>query len=136
MYKFKHFIQQDKINWGVLSRNENAIHILEQNPDKIIWGSLSFNPNAIHLLERYRSNIDWSTLSENPNALHLLTKYQYKIDWECIFYNVSIFELDYKLLFERCDVYKSELLKKTLHPSRVKRYLDMGIDYDDLENYL
>jgi hypothetical protein len=66
----------------------------------------------------------------------LLTKYQFYIDWKYIFYNLSIFELDYKLLFVKCDLYKSELLKKTLHPSRIERYLNLGIDYDDLENYL
>ena len=50
MYKLKDFIREDKINWGVLSINEFAIHLLEKNPDKINWYSLSGNPNAIHLL--------------------------------------------------------------------------------------
>ena len=34
-----------------ISRNPNAIHLLEQNMDKIDWKFLSENPNAIHLLE-------------------------------------------------------------------------------------
>ena len=42
----------DKINWGILSSNPNAIHLLEQNQDKIDWFMLSSNPNAIHLLEK------------------------------------------------------------------------------------
>ena len=35
-----------------LSKNPNAIHLLEQNPDKINWAELSRNPNAIYLLEQ------------------------------------------------------------------------------------
>jgi hypothetical protein len=42
--------------------------------DKIIWGSLARNPNAIHLLEKNMDKIDLFNLSENPNAIHLYTK--------------------------------------------------------------
>ena len=35
---------KDKIYWYELSMNENAIHLLEQNPDKIDWDILSYNP--------------------------------------------------------------------------------------------
>jgi hypothetical protein len=28
----------DKVDWGYLSMNPNAIHILEQNLDKVDWG--------------------------------------------------------------------------------------------------
>ena len=31
---------------------------------------------------------------------------------------------------------KEELIKKTLHPSRIERYLEMGISIGDLENYI
>ena len=34
-YKFKSFINIDKIDWEYLSRNPGAIHLLERNPDKI-----------------------------------------------------------------------------------------------------
>jgi hypothetical protein len=37
-----------KVDWVSLSRNPNAIHILEKNLDKVDWVSLSRNPNAIH----------------------------------------------------------------------------------------
>jgi hypothetical protein len=35
----------DKVNWQSLSRNPNAIHILEQNLDKVDWESLCLNTN-------------------------------------------------------------------------------------------
>ena len=46
----------DKKNWNWLSRNQNAIHILEKNPDEIYWDWLSENSNAVRLLEEYSNN--------------------------------------------------------------------------------
>jgi len=54
------------------------------------------------LLEKNKDNIDWNGLSRNP----------------------SIFELDYEALEKRCNIYKEELMKKALHPSIIKRYLN------------
>jgi hypothetical protein len=39
----------DKINWIWLSRNPNAIHLLEQNIDNISWYWLSLNPNIFEI---------------------------------------------------------------------------------------
>ena len=49
----------DKIDWWFLSRNPNAINLLEQNIDKINWAMLSENPNAINLLEKNIDKIQW-----------------------------------------------------------------------------
>jgi hypothetical protein len=38
---------------------------LEANQDKIDWYHLSRNPNAIHLLEENQDKINWSKLCEN-----------------------------------------------------------------------
>ena len=92
--------------------NPNAIHLLEQNPDKIHWRLLSFNPNAIHLFEKNPDKIHWVELSCNP----------------------SIFGYDYEALKERCLIYKEELIQKAFHPSRIQKYLDMGISIDELDN--
>ena len=43
MYKFKSFIDINKIDWNGLSKNINAINILEQNLDYIDWNGLSKN---------------------------------------------------------------------------------------------
>ena len=41
------YILNYKIDWGFLSINTNAVHLLEQNQDKIDWCYLSANKNAI-----------------------------------------------------------------------------------------
>jgi hypothetical protein len=42
--------------------------------------------------------------------------------------------LDYEALKERCDIYKEELIQKAFHPSRIQKYLDMGISIDELDD--
>ena len=51
----KKFVQEniDEICWQKLSRNPNAIELLENNLNKMInWYNLSQNPNAINILEK------------------------------------------------------------------------------------
>jgi hypothetical protein len=50
----------------MLSKNPNAMHLLEANPDKIEWFFLSENPAAIYLLEANQDKIDWEMLATNP----------------------------------------------------------------------
>jgi len=135
MFKLKEFASSNEIDWD-LSGNPNAIHLLEKNPDKICWHRLSGNPNAIHILEKNPDKIDWELLSTNPNAIHLLEKNPDKIEWDLLSGNPSIFELDYNGLKEYCSIYKDELLMKALHPSRIEKYLDMGISMEELDNYI
>ena len=52
-YKLLPWIQIDKINWYYLSRNPNAIHLLEQNQDKIVWHYLSSNPSIFYKSYNY-----------------------------------------------------------------------------------
>ena len=113
MYRLKHWIYIENLDWMSLSANPNAIHLLEKNPNKINWHNLSSNPNAIHLLEQNQDKINWQILSGNP----------------------SIFDLvDYETLKERCLIYSEELIQKTMRPSRIQKYLDMGISIDELDN--
>jgi len=73
-----------KTNWDHLSKNPNAIHIIEKNLDKIRWKYLSANPNAIHILEKPENIdlIDWIALTynPNPNAIRILENNLDKID--------------------------------------------------------
>jgi len=46
MYKLRCWIDIDKIDWFWLSKNTNAIHLLEKNMDKINWSMLSGNPKC------------------------------------------------------------------------------------------
>jgi len=88
--------------------------LLNQNIHKIHWGIFSENPNSIYLIETYLHRMDLNSLSEHPN----------------------IFELDYNALKERCSVYTERLISVALHPLRIERYLDMGIECEDLDNYI
>ena len=80
--------------------------------------------------------IDWINLAENCNAIHLLERNPDKINWITLSTNPSIFELDYKALKERCSVYKEELMRMALHPSRIEKYMEMGLSIEDLDNYI
>jgi hypothetical protein len=65
--KLHEWVQIGKVNWQGLSRNPNAIQLLEKNLDKVIRWALSGNPNAIQLLEKNLDKVDWWALSFNPN---------------------------------------------------------------------
>ena len=43
--KLRKWIPIEKLEWHMLSRNPNAIHILENNLYKVYWYALSRNPN-------------------------------------------------------------------------------------------
>lgn len=79
----------DKINWEYLSLNPNAIHILERNIDKIDWRRLSKNTSAMCILENNIDKIDWEFLSKNPAAIDLLEEFEEKIDWDYLCHNTS-----------------------------------------------
>ena len=68
----------DKVDWTQLSRNPNAIHILEQNLDKVDWTELSGNPNAIHILEQNLDKVDWNTIWLNPSIFEEVPDYVLK----------------------------------------------------------
>jgi hypothetical protein len=87
----------------------NEISLLEKNQDKINWAYLSSNLNGISLLETNQDKIDWFYLSSNP----------------------SIFELDYKFLENRIQIYKEELMMSVFRPLRFNKYLKMGYNIGD-----
>ena len=87
--KLLDWIPENTLNWYLLSKNSNAIYLLEKHFDKINWENLSMNSNAIHILEKNFDKIDWHFLSKNNNAMHLLEKYPDKIDWQYLSLNNS-----------------------------------------------
>ena len=66
--------------------------MLEKNPEKIDWGYLSSNPNAIELLEKNQEKIDWKMLNFNPKGIDLLKANPEKINWIMLSSNHGIFE--------------------------------------------
>ena len=53
-----------------------------------------------------------------------------------ISYSIEIFELDYNALKKRCSTYKEELIQTALHPFRIQKYLEQGIEIDDMDNII
>jgi hypothetical protein len=134
----------DEIDWKQLSQNPMAMTLLEKNQDKINWGFFCCNTSAniVSILEKNMDKIkddDWDGLSlddMHENTIYFLEKNQDKIDWDFLSGNPNIFELDYFALKERCSIYKEELIQVALHPFRIQKYLDLGISFEELDNYI
>jgi hypothetical protein len=63
----------------------------------------------------------------------MLQQNQDKINWYWLSFNPSIFEYDYDTMAkERMTLLREELMMKTLHPSRIEKWLDAGMSIDDL----
>jgi hypothetical protein len=130
----------DKVDWGMLSTNPNAVYILEQNLDRINWNLLSANPNAIHILERNMDKINWHWLTENPNAIHILERNMDKIDYSSIYFNPNaeplLFNLDYEKMRNIFVPFAKEIVEYVFHPSRISRMANQFgievVDYLDL----
>lgn len=88
--------------WYNLSKNPNAVPLLEKHLDKVDWGALSTNPNAIHILEKHLKNISWRELSRNPNAIPLLEKNLDKVSWRELSLNPNAIPLLEKHLDRVC----------------------------------
>lgn len=158
-----HIIMQhmDKINPTYLSENPNAIDILIKKPELIDFIALLHNPNAISYLKtnliqlkkymKRNSSKVIENLTMNPNCIPLIEKMLEENLWSNSNLNYiiillewnteahqSIFEFDYKAMSkERTKIIYSNLLEKTLHPSRVEKmlnyHLDNGGSFDDFE---
>jgi hypothetical protein len=103
----------EKINWYVLSANQKAIQLLEENPGNINWFVLSKNPKAIKLLNKElkenpnSTKISWSQLSKNPEAIEILDKNRDKISWPALSENPNAG----KILKDRID-FENKIPKK------------------------
>ena len=161
MLKLRDWIDIDKINWGSLSYNTNAIELLKKNQDKIIWWKLSKNPNAIELLKENQNKINWNVLSINPNAMSLLKENQDKINWmylslnsnaiellkenqEKIHWlefskNPNIFTYDYIKLKENMknSGIVEELMTVIFHPKNMDKWINWGFgEHQDFINFI
>ena len=119
----------DKVNWARLSYNPAAIDILKDNLNKVSWWRLSTNPAAIDIIKDNLDKVDWRMLSYNPGAIDILKNNIELVDWSRLSYNPAIFEIDYDKLKNKIEPFKEELMQVTLHPMRLKYYLDL-YNYD------
>jgi hypothetical protein len=132
-----------KLNWDSLSRNPNAIDLLEEYPDNINLEALCFNPNAIHLIEERLCefiNIDTEEyrlgLSQNPNAIDLLERNKELIDWDGLSRNQNAIDL----LEKNKELIDWTGLARNPNPNAIhlieEKIREDGIDfYGDSEDY-
>jgi len=124
-------------DWSYLSRNSNAIEILEDNLDKINWYLLGTNRNSnintLNLIKKNQNKIDWydtynyknQNQYENNNYLSL-----------SLSLNPSIFELDYEKMRLNNQEFYEELIKQVMKPSRIFKYMKEDYDYiEELFDY-
>jgi hypothetical protein len=91
---------------------------------------LSKNPNAIPLLEQHPSKIDWFYLSNNPNAIPLLQQHPDKIYWIMLCSNPSIF-MDTYIEYARNHFKKEitrEIMERIFHPKNIDKFIDWGFE--------
>ena len=122
--------RQEEIEWYFLCQNKNAINLIKQNLDKIDWEVLSRNPSAVELLEDNLDRIDWDNLSMNERAIQIIERNSLRFysaaPFNFLSENPGIFEYDYENMAKNCNIYKEELMQKTMHPDRISRYLKQG----------
>lgn len=127
------------IDWYALSRNPNAVHLLEKYPNKIVWPMLCLNqsPQILRLLEKYPEKIEWSYFSINPQLIPLLEKHPHlgkNIHWKHLSKNPCIF-MTYGEIAQRIAPFREELIQTALHPSRIRRIIQMAGEnacFDDI----
>jgi hypothetical protein len=130
-YIYTHY--NEYIDWKVLSCNSGAVDILLENMHKIDYISLSANshPKIIKLMmEVYPHYIDWKIFIKHvPDYAFIVKSNPVLNDW--IWANPIIF--DYNAITKyKMDMIKEELMMKSLHPKRIERWLEQGLDIDDL----
>lgn len=88
-------LDPDKIDFSELSRNRNAIGILNKNIDKIDWDVISANPMAIGILNENLDKINWEMASDNYNIMYINTLWDNldKLDWEILSANPGAIEI-------------------------------------------
>lgn len=97
-----------------LSKNPNAVELLELVPEIIDWDVFSLNESkdAINLLKKYPEKIQWVDLSKNPFAVDLLKKNPRKIfymDFLAHNKNVEAIELLDKHIDENPDFFETQV---------------------------
>ena len=82
IYKLLDWIDESKLDWHILSSNENAMELLKANPEKIDWSCFSINPN-IFKLDYKQIAINFEPLAEEivAKALHLKRIYRLMRDY-------------------------------------------------------
>jgi hypothetical protein len=106
-----------ELDWHSLSKNPNAIHLLEKNIDKIDWDYLCLNPNAVYILEQNLDKIHWEYLSYNSNSIYLFAP------------------LNYEKMKKNIQEFKKELIEYIFNPKRLMRICRLyNLSFDHLND--
>jgi hypothetical protein len=119
------------------------IFIIENNVDKLTnycWEFLCRNENALPLIEKILDKLTehgWFYLCKNKNAIPLIEKNLDKLTEDCLINlckNSNIFiVIKYKIIKEKMDIIREDLIKNTLHPRKLNYYLTK-YNYDILSD--
>jgi len=117
-----------------INSNPEAFAMILENPKQHYdWCAMSANPTAMEFMEKHPDQIRWDWMSSNPKAEHLLKCNQDKLDWKNVSRNPCIFEFDYiRMAEKRIRIILEDLMRTALHPTRIAKLLDLGMDIDDL----
>lgn len=138
----------DKINWTILSGNKKAVRILLKHPEKIDKSFILYNINAFkndYLFNTFFkpslkevASSPFLSFQCDEKYINLLKENLHKIDWYMFSFNCGIFNIkyDYQLIKLQIQPFKEELMIKTNHPNRIRKLLDLGIEIEELDNYM
>lgn len=97
------------------------------SPNQIYWTDLSSDTStsAIEIIQNNINHpfISWKKLSKNPSAMKLLRANQNKIHWDEFSTNPAIFEIDYQVIRDRTNLFRTELLRRIALPPPVPNAL-------------
>jgi alkylated DNA nucleotide flippase Atl1 len=99
--------------------NKSAVYA---NLKKIPKGRVTTYACLAKILHTKAYRVIGQILKKNPD----------KINWVLISLNPNIFELDYGFLRKRMDIIREELMMKAWHPLRVMKWVESGLDMEDL----
>jgi len=119
-----------KVDWLAISKNPDVIDVLLKYMGYVYlpYFNMNTHPKAIEYLKNNPDKIDWTFLSMNPAAEEIIVKNLDKVNWTTLSKNPIIFKFNvYKCsTVKKCQIYKEELMATTLHPDRIKKYIDAG----------
>ena len=101
MFKFRDWIEINKLKIEFLFYNERSIDYFTQNMHLIQWGRFCANENAIELIEKNQDKINMVILSINACAMSILKKRFHEINWKFFCQNYNA--LSYLILDENLD---------------------------------
>ena len=137
-----------KLDWIKIVENEETFKILNDHLECLTWRSMM--EYQFPMMRRHFEifMIERKDIKKRKSNIHLLLcRYRKPMKYIeiCLLKRNSyqkysdkqlIVLLDYDTMREKCSIFKKELIQKAMHPSRIQKYLDQGISFEELDNYI